>query len=113
MNLNLILAVVWFVVGVGWWATTRAQGDVLPVIHIGGVSFSPAWLALALCGYNIIRWWLRPRRRVENSLAAALEARRRRHSLESQPKQPTDPQFNFTEIPPEPNPHPIDPPSTN
>jgi hypothetical protein len=101
MNLNLILAVVWFVVGVSWWATTAAKGDVLPVIPFGGVSFSPAWLALMLCGYNLIRWWLRPRRQTENSLAASLEARRRRHSLESKPKVPTDPHFNFTETPPD------------
>ncbi len=108
---NLILAIVWFVVGVGWWTTTRTQGDVLPVIHLGGVSFSPAWLALTLCGYNMIRWWLRPRRRMENSLAAALEARRRRHSLEARPKEPTDPQFNFTEGPPASESRPEPPPS--
>lgn len=100
MNMNLILAVVWFVVGVGWLATTWTKPDALPVIHFGDLKFSPAYLALLLCGYNVIRWWLRPRRPAENSLAAALEARRRRHSLEERPKQPTDPAFNFTEEPP-------------
>jgi hypothetical protein len=112
MNMNLILAVVWFVVGVGWLATTWTQGDALPVIHLGGIQFSPAWLALLLCGYNVIRWWLRPRRHAQNSLAAALEARRRRHSLEGRPKQPTDPVFNFTEEPPGSESQPINPPPT-
>jgi hypothetical protein len=111
MNMNLILAVVWFVVGVAWLATTSAKGDVLPVIRLGGVQFSPAWLALMLCGYNVVRWRLRPRRQAHNSLAAALEDRRRRHSLEGRPKQPTDPLFNFSEGPPGPESHPIDPPS--
>jgi hypothetical protein len=99
MNMNLILAVVWFAVGVGWLAATWTNPDALPVIHLGGAKFSPAWLALLLCGYDVIRWWMRPRRQSENSLAAALEARRRRHSLEGRPKQPTDPTFNFTEGP--------------
>jgi hypothetical protein len=110
MNMNLILAVVWFVVGVGWLATTWTKGDVLPVIHLGGVSFSPAYLALLLCGYNVIRWWLRPRRQAQNSLAAVLEARRRQHSLEARPKQPIDPTFNFTEGPSGPESQSIDPP---
>ena len=48
MNMNLILAVVWFVVGVGWWITTKIKGDVLPVMHLGNLSVSPAWLALLL-----------------------------------------------------------------
>jgi hypothetical protein len=110
MNMNLILAVVWFVVGVGWLATTWTQGDVLPVIHIGDLKFSPAWLAMLLCAYNVIRWWLRPRRQAQNSLADALEARRRQHSLEGRPIQPTDPRFNFTEGTPGSESHPIDPP---
>jgi hypothetical protein len=110
MNMNLILAVVWFVVGVGWLATTWTKPDALPVIQLRGVQFSPAWLAFLLCGYNVIRWWLRPRRQAQNSLAAALEARRRQHSLEGRPKQPTDPLFNFTEGPPGPESQTIDPP---
>jgi hypothetical protein len=110
MNMNLILAVVWFVVGVGWLATTWTKPDALPVIRLGGVTFSPAWLAFLLCGYNVIRWWLRPRRQAQNSLAAALEARRRQHSLEGRPKQPTDPLFNFTEGPPGPESQTINPP---
>ncbi len=113
MNMNLILAVVWFVVGVGWLATNSAKADLLPVIRLGdGVQFSPAWLALMLCGYNVIRWWLRPRRQAQNSLAAALEERRRRHSLESRPKQPTDPLFNFTEGTPGPDPTDLPPAAT-
>ncbi len=109
MNMNLILAVVWFVVGVGWLATTWTKPDALPVIHFGDLQFSPAWLALMLCGYNVVRWWLRPRRQAENSLAAALEARRRRHSLEGRPERPIDPTFNFSEGTPESRPTDLPP----
>ena len=110
MNMNLIMAVVWCTVAVGWWATTAAKGDVLPVVHFGGVQFSPAWLALLLCLYNIVRWWLRPRRGDLYSLSAALQERRRRHSLEAKPREPSDPQFNFTDRPPDapPNGTPVE-----
>lgn len=111
MNYSLIAAIFWFLFGVGWMVTAWATGDRLPVIHLGGLGFSPALVALLLCGYNLVRWWLRPRRRQPDALEASLEARRRMHRGENRTHGPPDPTFNFTDRPaPEQNPPRIDPP---
>jgi hypothetical protein len=99
MNYSLIAAIFWFLFGVGWTATAWATGDRLPVIHLAGMEFSPAWVALLLCGYNLVRWWLRPRRRQPDALEANLEARRRMHRAEERPQGPPDPNFNFADQP--------------
>src|SRR5437868_5200818 len=105
MNIYPIMAAVWFVVAVGWFVTAWTTGDKLPVIHLGGVEFSPAWVAVLLCLYNLVRWRLRPRRRPPDALQQALEARRRMHREEERPHGPPDPNFNFTDsAPPAPEP---------
>ena len=111
MNYSLIAAIFWFLFGVGWLAAAWTTGDQLPVIHLGGLAIPPGWVALLLCGYNLIRWWLRPRRQAQDALEASLEARRRLHRSEERPHGPPDPTFNFTDQPaPTQNPPRIDPP---
>ena len=78
MNLNLLMAVVWFVVGVGLLVVTWTMGDDALPFRVRFLPISPGWLALLLCVYNVVRWWSRPRPR-RDPLAAALEARRRMH----------------------------------
>jgi hypothetical protein len=102
MNLNLIMAVVWLVVGAAWLAANWARPGSLPVIRLGGLEFSPAWLAFLLVLYNLARWRLSPRRRRQPTLEEALEARRRMHRAEEHPKPPPDPTFKFTDAPPPP-----------
>ena len=101
MNLNLLMAVVWFVIGVGLLIVSWTVGDeALPFRRF--LSISPGWLALALCAYNVARWWYR-RRPQRDPLAAALEARRRMHREQEQPPKTPDPTFNFTDAPPAPS----------
>jgi hypothetical protein len=100
MNYSLIMAIFWFLFGAGWLAAAWATGGKLPVIRLGnGVEFSPAWVALLLCVYNVVRWRLRPRRRPLDPLQETLEARRRMHRAEERPAGPPDPTFDFTDAP--------------
>jgi hypothetical protein len=99
MNYSLIAAIFWFLLGVGWLAASWTVGDLLPPIRLGGLEIPPASVALLLCGYNLVRWWLRPRKRSQDSLEATLEARRRLHRSEERPHGPPDPTFNFTDQP--------------
>ena len=111
MNYSLVMAIFWFVLGVGWFVAAWTTGGKLPVIHLGDVQFSPAWVALLLGVYNVVRWRMRPRRRTQDSLHEALEARRRLHRSEEHPPGPPDPNFNFTDSAPPPRSNA--PPSTN
>ena len=45
-NLNLVLALVWLV------------GAILAWLNPGAYNEWIAWLALGMCGYNLVRWWL-------------------------------------------------------
>ena len=109
MNYSLVMAIIWFVFGVGWFIAAWTTGGKLPVIHLGQVDVSPAWLALLLGVYNVVRWRMRPRRRTQDALHDALEARRRMHHSEEHPPGPPDPNFNFTDAPPSTN----EPPPTS
>lgn len=112
MNLNLLMAVVWFVVGVGLLVVTYTMGDDALPFRVRFLPISPGWLALLLCVYNVVRWWSRPRRR-RDPVAAALEARRRMHRERENPPPAPDPTFNFTDAPPPDPPRPSPPPSAN
>ena len=113
MNLNLIMAVVWFVVGVGLLVVTYTMGDAALPFRVRFLPISPGWLALLLCVYNVVRWWSHPRRRPD-PLAAALEVRRRMHRDRDNPPPAPDPTFNFTDAPPDPDsPRTGPPPSAN
>ncbi len=97
MNYSLVMAIFWFLFGVGWFAAEWITGRKLPVLHLGGAEVSLAWVALLLCLYNVVRWRLRPRRRSQDSLQETLEARRLMHRDEERPPGPPDPNFNFTD----------------
>jgi membrane protein implicated in regulation of membrane protease activity len=104
MNIYPIFAVIWFVVAVVWFGVVWERSD-LPVL--------PAYFALLLCVYNLVRWWTRRRRRRPDPLQEALEARRRVHQAEERPHGPPDPNFNFTDAPPTDPPPPGPPPSAS
>jgi len=114
MNLNLIMAVVWFVVGAGLLVVTYTMGDDALPFRVRFLPISPGWLALLLCVYNVVRWRSGPRRR-QDPLAAALAARRRMRRDRDDPPPAPDPTFDFTAAPP-PDPDPPrtgPPPSAN
>ena len=48
--MNLILAIIWFFLGAS--LLVNAWSD--PASPLGPM---PAFVALALCGYNLVRWW--------------------------------------------------------
>lgn len=108
MNLNLVMAVLWFVVGIALLVATYTLGDAALPFRVRFLPISPGWLALALCAYNLARWWARRRPR-RDPLAAALEARRRMHRDQEGPPKMPDPTFNFTDNPPTPEAPPSEP----
>jgi hypothetical protein len=104
VNLNLILAVVWVVVGVAWVVWDAASGGPDPNWR-GPFGLSPGWVMFLLAGYNVVRWLLRPRRGPRrDELHEALEARRRPRGERPEPPGPPDPNFVFTDEPPPPTP---------
>jgi hypothetical protein len=115
MKRNFILATVFLVAGLVMLVVTLAMGDRLRPIPVGGgVAFAPGWVWLALlvlAAWNLLRWWISPRRPARDPLREALEARRYMHRAEERPQGPPDPTFNFTDPPPPaPEPHRTEPP---
>ena len=109
MNLNLVMAGLWFVIGVGLLVVSATLGDDALPFRVRFLPISPGWLALLLCVYNLARWWSRRRPRPD-PLAAALEERRRLHRDRDRP--PPDPTFDFSNAPPpRPDPPRTEPPS--
>jgi hypothetical protein len=114
--INLFLALVWLVLGVALIAYHAWTGDErfrLPLF--GGIS--GGWLAVALCMYNLVRWWSilsgTSSRKAELLADAARlrQARRRFRDASTEP----DPNFNLTDQPPPERPRNITdvPPSSN
>jgi hypothetical protein len=103
-SLNLILAAVWLSLGVGVLAATYAGHDLRWYIRLGKTEVSVAWLAFALAGYNVVRWWLGRRRRATQRIEREVERRREfaRQFRAAAPEEPPNPDFNFTEPPPPP-----------
>lgn len=98
--LNLVLAVFWLALGAGlviWHAQTGSSSLRLP---LGGQSFSAGWVALALAGYNLIRWWM-VRARVARRRAERDAEQRRRDELRARRvrEEPPDPTFDFSDPP--------------
>ncbi len=99
MDLNLILTVVWLVVGVGILAWQAATGTQAMMIPFGGVSFSGGWVALVLALYNLARWYSRRSyRAAQRQAAEEAEARRRERRAEA-PHEP-NPNLDFSDRPP-------------
>jgi hypothetical protein len=101
-RLRLIFGVVWLLVGLGivayqvthpdsWWMWMR----------LGTTPISFGWAALVLGLYNLARWWssragLLARKQQEAELAARSRSRRR-----EVPPEQYDPNFDFSDKPPE------------
>jgi hypothetical protein len=96
-----ILAICWFVVGVGWIVYDTYTGT--PALAIPGVGCSPGWVCLLLALYNFVRWWGRRQSRAHRE--AERHARLERHYRHHPPPvrlEPPDPNFDFSDKPPPP-----------
>jgi len=97
--INLLLAGFWIVLGL----LLLAPGSLLPgqPVLLPGTKLPMGWLAMFLGGYNIIRWWmLRSQRRRQRDMQDALTKLHRRRIRSEKPVEP-DPNFMFTEEPPD------------
>jgi hypothetical protein len=100
--LNLLLALFWFLLGVAilvWHGTTDDQALRLP---FGGRHISAGWLAMALVVYNLARWWSVRSAGLQRQAAREAEARQReRDARRHEPIGEPDPNFDFTDRPPQ------------
>ena len=80
---NLILALVWFAVGLVFFAWPLLG---LPPLRFSGMG----WLCLVLCAYNMVRWWAG---RLSAFNQKPLDLRPRGYHPEGSP----DPNFDFSD----------------
>jgi hypothetical protein len=101
MLFNLIMCVLWLLVGAALLITGYTTGRWYLTVNLGGGSFSGGWLALILALYNLARWWsVRSYRRQRQTEQQAFAQRLKRHRAETRgPEQPPDPNFDFKEPP--------------
>jgi hypothetical protein len=99
--MNLILALVWLLLGVTvlvWQALSGNPGLSLPV---GSFRLSYGWLMLLFAAYRLSRWWAvrngRARRRVQPG--SMLRRPGRRWDEERTPHEAPDPNLNFADEP--------------
>ena len=99
--MHLILAMVWLVVGVVWIAYDTYVGDSAWAIR--GLGWSPGWLMLLLSAYNFLRWWSRRQNRKIRDDEYQARLQRRQYLRHPPPvrREPPDPNFNFTDEPPQ------------
>jgi hypothetical protein len=94
--MNLILAVVWFTLGVGVLVWEFVTGDQSLRLHALG-NISPGWLAFPMCLYNLARWASeRAYRRDLQAIHQANARRERFHPRDREPGSDIDPNFDFT-----------------
>lgn len=114
--MNLILAVVWFAVGIAIiaWQTANPDKDQL-YLHVGGTTFSSGWVAIALGVWNLFRWWLRRfyREQMQATQQSEEDWRQRRRQFRREEEGPVtpDPNFDFSKPDP-PEEKPNEPPAT-
>jgi len=100
---NLFLAGIWLVLGLGLILYDQAQPGRGATFKIGDTNVSLGWLALALAGYNVIRWWARrmtrQARQQHESTERRRELARRDREFRESGREP-DPNFQFDEPPP-------------
>jgi hypothetical protein len=105
--INLILAGFWLVLGVVLLAPVWLWPD-QPVLMIPGIEIPVGWLAVVLAGYNVLRWWLqrshlrRQREWEDNFQRLRRRAARPGDTQESQTPVERDPNFIFSDDPPNP-----------
>jgi hypothetical protein len=103
---NLILAGIWLVIGVSLLALDYLHPGAGMSFRIGETDISLGWVALALVGYNLLRWYGRRSallaRRQREFMAQARELADRDRKFRESGRVP-DPNFMFDE-PPRPQP---------
>jgi hypothetical protein len=107
-NLNLFLALLWLVFGVGlivWHALTN---DPNWRVTVGEANFSLGWAAVLLALYNLVRWWSAQSYRWQRQVLEeewhrreqkARRAARRQPAAPVEPVSEPDPNFLFTDPP--------------
>jgi len=100
--LNLIMAIIWLAAGCALLAWQALHPD-NPILVIRGTGISFGWLAFGLAVYNLVRWWSsRSYRRQRRALEEEEQRRRRSSRGKSRPAAPVNPDFDFSDKPPEP-----------
>jgi hypothetical protein len=102
--MNLFLAIVWLVLGLGVLAWQLITGDQSWGLRLGDTRISAAWLPMLLALYNLARWWGIRSARANEQYLRTLEASRphhARHHAHREPPGPPDPNFDFTNDPPQ------------
>jgi hypothetical protein len=101
--LNLLMAIVWLIVGLALivWQAAHAENHTLTIF---GSGVSIGWAGVMLAIYNVVRWWSSRSAgiwwKATNEAWRSREAEARRRN---RPAEPPDPNFLFTD---EPNPPP-------
>jgi hypothetical protein len=99
MNLNLLLAIIWLVLGAGIIIYDMLNPDQPLFRQKNWLGFSPGWILLVLVVWNLVRWWgareAAKTRRAEDELE--MERERRRYStVKLDHEEPPNPSFDFT-----------------
>jgi hypothetical protein len=100
------MAIFWLFLGLGmvvlhWLYLNVRQGRMFSTLDSPGLSMG--WIAILLSVYNLVRWW-GLRSAVAHRRAVVEEYERRLRALERErrrPEQELDPNFNFTDSPPQ------------
>ena len=79
--INLFIALFWVVLGLGLIFIPGFDAW-----RIRGTDWSIGWLAIALAGYNLLRWWLTQRQQP-----------RRMHDDDQPPPREYNPEFDFSD----------------
>ena len=100
--INLMMAGLWVVLGVFVLVWQRLHPGQAPWT-IWGTDLSIAWLAFPLAGYNVMRWWSGRALARERRVYREAEEQRRRSSRKraGQGEEEREPNFDFTQEPPE------------
>lgn len=105
--MNLILAMIWLVLGVGLLAVAWLDPEAPGAWEYREL---PGYVALAMFAYNMIRWWVtRGRYRGESSAYTLLQRPR------AEPREPADTSFRLVDeplpvrLPPSTDIQPVDP----
>ncbi len=100
--MNLILAIVWFTLGVWVLIWEWTTGDTRFRLSLLG-NVSACWIAFPMSLFSLARWYSEVSARRERARLHQAEARRfLHHAREHESARPIDPTFDFTSEPPPP-----------